>query len=133
MFAQERLKAISKVVRERRRMTFAELQAVIPASPATIRRDLGELEESGELIRVHGGVMDTRYVRSEITFDERMLRNVPAKRAIAALAARLIPSGASVLIDAGTTCLEAGKALFGRKRRAHNHALGDLGGSCAPG
>jgi DeoR-like helix-turn-helix domain len=77
-------------------MTFAELQAVIPASPATIRRDLGELEKSGELIRVHGGVMDTRYVRSEITFDERMLRNVPAKRAIAALAATLIPPGASV-------------------------------------
>ena len=57
MFAQERLRAISKVVRERRRMTFAELQAVIPASPATIRRDLGELEKSGEFIRVHGGVM----------------------------------------------------------------------------
>jgi DeoR family fructose operon transcriptional repressor len=115
MFAQERLKAISKIVRERRRMTFAELQKVIPASPATIRRDLAELEESGELIRVHGGVMDTRYVRSEITFDERMLRNVGAKRAIASLAASLIPSGASVLIDAGTTCLEAGKALFGRR------------------
>ena len=96
-------------------MTFAELQAVIPASPATIRRDLAELEDSGELIRVHGGVMDTRYVRSEITFDERMVRNIPAKRAIAAMAATLVPSGASVLIDAGTTCLEAGKALFGRK------------------
>jgi DeoR/GlpR family transcriptional regulator of sugar metabolism len=115
MFAQERLKAISKIVRERQRMTFAELQKVIPASPATIRRDLAELEDSGELIRVHGGVMDTRYVRSEITFDERMLRNVAAKRAIASLAASLIPSGASVLIDAGTTCLEAGKALFGRR------------------
>jgi DeoR/GlpR family transcriptional regulator of sugar metabolism len=115
MFSQERLKAIAKVVREKRRMTFAELQAVIPASPATIRRDLAELEDSGELIRVHGGVMDTRYVRSEITFDERMVRNIPAKRAIAAMAATLVPSGASVLIDAGTTCLEAGKALFGRK------------------
>ena len=86
MFAQERFKAISKVVRERRRMTFAELQAVIPASPATIRRDLGELEKSGELIRVHGGVMDTRYVRSEITFDERMLRPTrkPAMNTVAA-------------------------------------------------
>jgi DeoR family fructose operon transcriptional repressor len=115
MFAQERLKAIIKVVREKRRMTFAELQAVVPASPATIRRDLAELEETGEVIRVHGGVMDTRYVKSEITFDERMMRNVPAKRAIAALAATLVPPGASVLIDAGTTCLEAGKALFGRK------------------
>jgi DeoR family fructose operon transcriptional repressor len=115
MFAQERLKAISKVVRERRRMTFAELQAVIPASPATIRMDLRELEKSGELIRVHGGLMDIRYAKSESTFGERSLRNVPAKRAIAALAATLIPPGASVLIDAGSTCLEAGKALLGRK------------------
>jgi len=41
--------------------------------------------------------MDKRYVRSEITSDERMLRNVPAKRAIAALAATLIPSGATSL------------------------------------
>ena len=115
MFAQERLKAISKVVRERSRMTFAELQAVIPASPATIRMDLGELEKSGELIRVHGGVMDIRYARSATTFGEPRLGNVSAKRAIAALAATLIPCGASVLIDAGSTCLEAGKALFGRK------------------
>ena len=43
------------------------------------------------------------------------LRNVAAKRAIAALAATFVPPGASVLIDAGSTCLEAGKALFGRK------------------
>ena len=70
-------------------MTFSELQAIIPASPATIRRDLAEPEESGNMIRVHG-VMDTRYVKSEITFDERMVRNVSAKRAIGALAARLI-------------------------------------------
>jgi DeoR family fructose operon transcriptional repressor len=96
-------------------MTFAELQAVIPASPATIRMDLGELEKSGELIRVHGGVMDIRYARSALTFGEPKLGNVPAERAIAALAATLVPSGASVLIDAGSACLEAGKALFGRK------------------
>jgi DeoR/GlpR family transcriptional regulator of sugar metabolism len=38
MFAQERLKAVVSAVRERRRMTFAELQQVIPVSPATIRR-----------------------------------------------------------------------------------------------
>jgi DeoR/GlpR family transcriptional regulator of sugar metabolism len=43
--------AISKVVRGRRSMTFAELQAVIPASPATIRKDLRELAKSGELVR----------------------------------------------------------------------------------
>ena len=68
-------------------MTFAELQAVIPASPATIRMDLGELEKSGELIRVHGGVMDIRYAKSANSFYSA-LRNVPANRAIAALPLR---------------------------------------------
>jgi DeoR family transcriptional regulator, fructose operon transcriptional repressor len=96
-------------------MTFAELQTVIPASPATLRMDLGELEKAGELIRVHGGVMDIRYARSEITFGQPRPGNVTAKRAIGALAATLIPSGASVLIDAGSTCLEAGRALVGRR------------------
>jgi DeoR family glycerol-3-phosphate regulon repressor len=38
-----------------------------------------------------------------------------AKRRIAAAAAALIPIGACVFIDAGSTCLEAGRALLGRK------------------
>ena len=52
MFAQERLKAISKVVRERRRMTFAELQAVISASPATIQKGFGRARR---IRRAHSG------------------------------------------------------------------------------
>jgi len=115
MFAQERHNAIKKIVREHRRLNFAALQALIQVSPATLRRDLTDLEKSGEIIRVHGGVLDPGYVRSETSFDERLLRNSTAKKAIAAKAAGMIPAGATVFVDAGSTCLEAGKVLLGRK------------------
>jgi DeoR/GlpR family transcriptional regulator of sugar metabolism len=115
MFAQERHHAIREMVRKQRRMNFEELQRLVKVSPATLRRDLTELERAGEVIRVHGGVLDPSYARAEISFDERLLRNGPAKRDIARVAAGLVPAGATVLIDAGSTCLEAGKALLGRK------------------
>ncbi len=96
-------------------MTFSELQARVSVSPATLRRDLSELEKSGDVIRVHGGIMDPAYVRSEVSFDERLVKNRSAKASIASVASQLVPNGATVLVDAGSTCLEAGKALLGRK------------------
>jgi DeoR/GlpR family transcriptional regulator of sugar metabolism len=115
MFAPERHNEIRKIVRKHRRMDFLDLQRLVKVSPATLRRDLTELEDRGEIIRVHGGVLDPGYVRSEISFDERLLRHGAAKKAIALTLAALIPEGATVFVDAGSTCLEAGKALLGRK------------------
>lgn len=115
MFAQERHHTIKEIVRKHRRMNFVDLQRMLKVSPATLRRDLTELEEAREIIRVHGGVLDPSYARSEISFDERLLRNRAAKKAIAEAAASLIAPGTSVFIDAGSTCLETGKALLGRK------------------
>lgn len=115
MFAQERLNNIRKIVQKRRRLGFAELQAMIRVSPATLRRDLTNLEKSGDILRVHGGVLDPSYARAESSFDERLQRCSEAKKAIAAGVSTLIPNGASVFVDAGSTCLEAGKLLLGRK------------------
>jgi DeoR/GlpR family transcriptional regulator of sugar metabolism len=114
MFAQERHNSIRKVVRERQRLSFAELQKLFSISPATLRRDLSELENSGDLIRVHGGVLDPLYARAEISFDERQQRRKVEKQSIASIANELIPGGSSVFVDAGSTCLEAGKLLMRR-------------------
>ena len=114
MFSQERRQAIRKIVQERRRLNFAELQALIPASPATLRRDLDALERAGAIIRTHGGVLDPGYVRAEPSFDERAGRCQGAKKLIAACAAVMVPLGASVFVDAGSTCLEAGRRLAAR-------------------
>ena len=115
MFAQERLQLIRKMVRKHRRITFAELETLTKVSPATLRRDLSALEKSREIIRVHGGVLDPSFARAEVSFHERVVRHGAAKKAIAARAALLVPSGARVLVDAGSTCLELGKALLSRK------------------
>jgi DeoR/GlpR family transcriptional regulator of sugar metabolism len=115
MFAPERHNEIRKIIRKHRRMDFLDLQRLVKVSPATLRRDLTELEDRGEIIRVHGGVLDPGYVRAEISFDERILRNGAAKKAISLTAAALIPEGVTVFVDAGSTCLEAGKALLGRR------------------
>jgi DeoR family fructose operon transcriptional repressor len=124
MFAPERHRAIKEIVRKHRRMTFIELQRLLEVSPATLRRDLTELEQAREIIRVHGGVLDPGYARSEVSFDERLLRNRAAKKTIAVKAVSLVPSGASVFVDAGSTCIEVGKALLGRKDvRLITHSL----------
>jgi DeoR family transcriptional regulator, fructose operon transcriptional repressor len=115
MFAQERFNLIRKLVRKNRRMDVAGLERLVRVSPATLRRDLAELEAAGDIIRVHGGVLDPAYLRAETSFDERAVRNTAAKKAIALAAAALIPPGVTVFVDAGSTCLEAGKALLGRK------------------
>jgi DeoR family fructose operon transcriptional repressor len=114
MFAQERHNSIRKIVREKQRLSFAELQNLYRVSPATLRRDLSELEKSGDLIRVHGGVLDPLYARAEISFDERQQRLNAEKKSIATKANELIPAGSSVFVDAGSTCLEAGKLLMRR-------------------
>jgi DeoR family fructose operon transcriptional repressor len=114
MFAQERHNSIRKAVRERQSLSFAELQKLFHISPATLRRDLSKLENAGELIRVHGGVLDPLYARSEISFDERQQRQKVEKKSIASMANDLIPAGSSIFVDAGSTCLEAGKLLMRR-------------------
>jgi DeoR family fructose operon transcriptional repressor len=114
MFSQERQSTIRKIVRERHRLNFAELQTLVPASPATLRRDLDALERVGHIIRTHGGVLDPAYVRVEPSFAERAGRHQAAKKLIAAHAIGLVPTGASVFVDAGSTCLEAGRQLAAR-------------------
>jgi DeoR/GlpR family transcriptional regulator of sugar metabolism len=101
-------------VREKQRLSFAELQNLFRVSPATLRRDLSELEHAGDLIRVHGGVLDPLYARAEISFDERQQRHNTEKKSIATKTNDLIPGGSSVFVDAGSTCLEAGKLLMRR-------------------
>jgi len=92
----------------------AELAQSLEASEATIRRDLVALSQSGKVIRTHGGVLLKSEVIQEAGFVEKSGTAVEAKRRIGRAAGRAVPSGACVFVDAGTTCLEAARALIGR-------------------
>ena len=94
----------------RRNCSVTELSSMFDVSEETIRRDIRQLEELGEAVKVHGGVRlpDNVY---ETPFLTRMKEREEQKRLIATTAAALIPDGSSIFIDAGSTSAWTAKAL----------------------
>lgn len=109
-----RIKAIINAVRNPAGVRVADLAAATGASPMTIRRDLAELERQGVLRRTHGGAVSLPSRGSRLPFSVRLSSHSADKQEIAAQVAGLVPDGASVIIDAGTTCTAVGRALAGR-------------------
>lgn len=134
MFVEERHKIILNGLEKEMRMTVHDLQALVKASPATVRRDLRILEDQGRIVRVHGGVVHPNYLEGEPSFAQKSREAVVAKSAIAEEALSLVPPGASVFVDSGTTCLEVGRRLLARKDLTlftNSVPLAALGGSRA--
>ena len=67
------------------------------------------LDDQGLLRRTHGGALSLNTV--EPAFNERMAANIDSKREIGRLAASLVPSKATVIIDFGTTAFCVAEAL----------------------
>ncbi|KAF0182183.1 MAG: DeoR/GlpR transcriptional regulator [Hyphomonadaceae bacterium] len=83
-----------------------ELQALVGASEATVRRDLKQLADDGALKRVHGGVERPETSASHLAgapLARNKQINVAQKRAIARAAAGLVESGDTIVIDGGST------------------------------
>ncbi len=90
------------------------LVQIFGVAPQTIRRDLSALVDAGLVARTHGGA---RLVSSSgaSSYEARRLRNLRAKAAIAEAAARLVPNGASVALNIGTTTEQVARALMQHK------------------
>ena len=92
-----------------------QLKDALGVSIATVRRDLNELEARGLLKRTHGGATIINQTMRDYVTPIREITNVEEKRRIGAAAADLVVEGDAVLIDSGTTSLQAGKHLAGRQ------------------
>src|SRR6476619_2998297 len=105
MYAEERQQAIASLVITQGRASVAELAETYDVTTETVRRDLAVLDRAGLVRRVHGGAVPVRALRLvEPGVGERENTRAEHKDAIAAAAAEFFPlSGASVLLDAGTT------------------------------
>lgn len=112
MHAEERERRIFEALRPTGFVSYRDLEALLDASPATIRRDLTRLEESRQIVRVHGGAKlpdgeDATGPRLLGTpFEQNITRNLAAKKAIGKAAAALCSPGEGVMIDGGTTTLQ---------------------------
>lgn len=91
------------------RVIAAELAQELGVSEDTIRRDLREMAASGLCRRVYGGAL--RVLPWSSTMNERMAVDSDRKAALARTAAKLIPAGSTIFLDAGSTNVALARAL----------------------
>ncbi|HET8754411.1 MAG TPA: DeoR/GlpR family DNA-binding transcription regulator [Solirubrobacteraceae bacterium] len=93
-------------------MHVADLAESFGVSEMTVRRDLRELARAGKLERVRGGAVKAG---TEPPFEETAVERLHAKDRIGAAAAELVEDGQTVMIDIGTTTLQAARHLHDRQ------------------
>ena len=113
-FAPERRERVKQIVKSRHAVRVEELKAELGVSTATIRRDLHELEEEGEIRRVHGGAVSVDIRPIEARFEAKVAKHPEAKRRIAERAAAMIEPDSRSYLDAGSTCLELARLISHR-------------------
>ncbi|WP_426593393.1 DeoR/GlpR family DNA-binding transcription regulator [Cellulomonas sp. McL0617] len=112
----DRMLAVLAMLESGDSVTLKDLTGALGVSPATIRRDLADLEEQRLLVRTHGGARAFASTsRAEVPVRLRDSQFRAAKQRIARRAAELIPTGPySVAISGGTTTAEVAKVLATR-------------------
>ena len=107
---QDRQQRIIEYLKNHNIATVDDLVKVTGASAATIRRDLINLNKDGTVYRVHGSVTLNTSIR-QLTTSEKLGLHHEAKLRIAAEAVKLVNSGNSLILDAGTTTIELARNL----------------------
>ncbi|MFN0116653.1 MAG: DeoR/GlpR family DNA-binding transcription regulator [Paracoccaceae bacterium] len=127
MIANERHALILRALRARPFATVRDLQTLLDASPATIRRDIAKLHGAGQVRKVFGGIAaqdrGSPERLSARPFGENQGLAVAAKRAIAAAAAALVSDGDAIIIHGGSTCLIFAERLAQRSVRIFTNSM----------
>lgn len=117
MWLHERHNKILEIARREGKVFTSRLVELFDVSRETVRRDLLEMEEKGDIVRVHGGAVYPEQQRfpPEPGFADRLGIHVERKEAIGARAAALIDPGSIIFVDAGSTTLLFAKAVLQRQ------------------
>jgi DeoR family ulaG and ulaABCDEF operon transcriptional repressor len=107
MHQSQRRRAILKQVAESQVVSVRALAEGLGVSEPTIRRDIHDMAQAGQLRKVHGGAEalspDPPANLATRPFRIRQTLNIDKKRAIAREACRLARDGESIIINGGTT------------------------------
>lgn len=93
---------------------IAALSRTLGVSRETVRRDLNVLSERQLLRKTHGGAMANPAAEPNLT--ERLDVNAEGKNRIGVAAAKMVPDGASLIIDCGSTTQALARALLEHRR-----------------
>lgn len=117
MLAIERREHILTYLRQNEYANVETLAENLAVSSMTIRRDLNKLEEQGLVRRTHGGATIGQYINTQPHTEERRTQSPAEKASIARYAASMVHDGHSILLDAGTTCMDIARELTDKKIR----------------
>ena len=111
----ERINKINELLKEQHTVTIDKLCDTFNVSKNTIRRDIVELEQAGLIRKVYGGiVLESSNIMPLEPFSAREIRNIDAKKKIAAAAAACVSEGDVIYIDSGTTTMHMIPHLLGK-------------------
>ena len=105
---------ILEIAQTEGRVSVDDLADRFNISVQTIRKDLSELADSGQLKRVHGGAILPSGV-TNIGYEDRRDLNRAAKAAIAKRCAADIPDNASVFLNIGTSTEAVARELLSHR------------------
>lgn len=109
-----RHRVILELARHTGNVSVDALADQLGVTPQTIRKDLNVLARRSMLARVHGGAVITSGV-DNLGYDERRHIAAGSKDAIGAAAAALVPNGASLFINIGSTTEAIARHLTGHR------------------
>jgi len=116
MSKQGRQARILELIAARGEVSVDTLAAELDVSSMTIRRDLTDLAKAGRISRTRGGAVLSATGVAAFEFQQQRRLNLPLKQAIARAAARQVEPGTTLLLDTGSTTLEAARAVAGIPR-----------------
>ncbi len=106
---------IVEVARESGSVSVEALATALRVTPQTIRKDLTLLERRSLITRVHGAATPASGT-DNLPYAERRGMAAAVKSAIGAAAAGLVPDGASLFINIGTTTEAIARHLVDRRK-----------------
>lgn len=112
--APQRLDNLRELIRGKGVIRVEEICSQLKVSPATVRRDLDQLEESGSIWRVHGGAVSVDSRLEEPLFDDKASIAAREKNRIAEAALQFVEPGDTIYLDGGSTVLEFARLLRDR-------------------
>ncbi len=107
----ERQQQILEVLHQHQQATVTELSNRFSVSEVTVRRDLQELEEAGNLRRVHGGAIAAEPAPPEPPVVQRMRQHKACKDEIGRAAAALVEDGEAIFLGSGSTAAYVARHL----------------------
>ncbi len=109
--AEDRQKKILDVLKLNKKMTIEEATALLKISISSARRLFIEMENSGTVVRMHGGIHRLPSEALTYSFDELASKSINEKQQIAFRASELLCNNDVVYFDSGTTILQLAYAV----------------------